>query len=334
MRSVSRIMNMYKDGVHSTGGMPAIPEDQDAPPIPERSLYRPSMSKASLNATPPPDYDFVERLYLGDRHNPIDEKLFALRNHRQLAKRGGWRRLALKVLIAVLLIISLAVGLGVGLSRRRNSDASSNTDNGNSGTQNRFPAGSYAIETVLATQSTSCTSNPATWRCYPYTTYSESNSTSSSAATFAWIISYSATNHSYSISATENIFSITFSNQTLTLQDVGLATEHYSFQVSMQKPVRPSVALTSSNAAATCYFYDAVFRGYLYTTMASSLPINATATESGKAYVPWPYAVRVEQVSASGTDTPTCLDSQGNSLGDFSADEGNECDCLYRNTRT
>lgn len=114
-------------------------------------------------------------------------------------------------------------------------------------------------------------------------------------------------------------------------------TEHYSFEITTQKPVKPNVALTSSNTAATCWYNQTKFRGLLYTKMARSYPSNGTVSINGsdQAFGPWPYAVRVEQVAASGAGTPTCLDASGNSLGDFSvATEAEFCNCLYLNTGT
>jgi hypothetical protein len=47
-----------------------------------------------------------------------NEKFAALRNHKQIAKRGGWRRLLIILAIILLLIIVLGVGLGVGLKKK------------------------------------------------------------------------------------------------------------------------------------------------------------------------------------------------------------------------
>lgn len=48
-----------------------------------------------------------------------NEKFAALRNHKQIAKRGGWRRLLIILAIILLLIIALGVGLGVGLKNKK-----------------------------------------------------------------------------------------------------------------------------------------------------------------------------------------------------------------------
>jgi hypothetical protein len=196
-----------------------------------------------------------------------------------------------------------------------------------------FPAGSYAIETYLDTVSTNCTSNYATWLCYPYATYAQSPS--GSATTFDWIIEPAAHgSNNYTISSTLNYFSIVFSNISMTLQDAVMDTEHYFFQTTAQKPVYPSLAISSSNEAAICYYNDTTFQAYLYTKIPKTYPSNSTSSNSTDAFTPWPYAVKVEQVAASGSGTPECVDAQGNSLGTFSVQSGQLCDCLYLNTGT
>ena len=55
-------------------------------------------------------------------------------------------------------------------------------------------------------------------------------------------------------------------------------------------------------------------------------------TLDGSTYTPWPYAVMIEQVSGSGSGTPTCVDVDGNELGDFGASGGGDCLCSYMNT--
>jgi hypothetical protein len=103
----------------------------------------------------------------------------------------------------------------------------------------------------------------------------------------------------------------------------------------MQKPTRPSVPLTDQNLAATCYFNQTSFAGYLYTKMAKTFPAGANSTGTGQPFEQWPYAVRVEQISGGGAGTPTCLGPQGQSLGSFSAvDTSQICECLYLNDGT
>lgn len=46
-----------------------------------------------------------------------EKKFVALRNHKQIAKRGGWRKLALILAIILIVIIAVAVGLALGLKK-------------------------------------------------------------------------------------------------------------------------------------------------------------------------------------------------------------------------
>jgi hypothetical protein len=201
----------------------------------------------------------------------------------------------------------------------------------NPATNTTFPAGSYSFTTYLSTVATSCTSNPATWTCYPYATYS--SSPSASTATFQWIIDPIPNSKAYLISSTDNLFSIVFSNLTLSLQNASQASEHYYFSTEMQKPTKPAVPLTSKNIAATCYFNQTMFEGFLYTKMARTFGGNSTDT--GQPFEQWPYAARVQQTSGGGVGTPTCLGPQKQSLGSFSvADSTQQCECLYLNTGT
>ncbi len=155
----------------------------------------------------------------------------------------------------------------------------------------------------------------------------------------------------YTISSTQNPFSILFSNSTLTLQDANLPTERYTFRIPMSKPVIPSSPIMSSNIATTCYFNSTVLTASLYTKMAKSYPssssssnstASSTSSSTGSAgggqgstgdpvFAPWPYAASVEQVATGGNDVPECFDMQGNRVGSFVAETGGECDCRYQN---
>jgi hypothetical protein len=204
-----------------------------------------------------------------------------------------------------------------------------------------FPAGSYAIETYLSSVTTNCTSNPSTWRCYPYTTYAESPTLS--AANFSWIITIDepATNPpSYTVSSTDNPFSILFSAIPLTLIDSGLSTEYYSFVLpSMNKPVIPSSAITTANIATTCYFNQTSLEARLYTKMAKTYPPSSesssgTSSNSTASFAPWPYAAYVDQTDSGGVGVPQCFDNNGNAVGSFAVETGGECSCLYQNYGT
>jgi hypothetical protein len=278
--------------------------------------------------------------------------------------------LGLIALLALICIIALAVGLGVGLKKHSStqtksvaggSSSNSNDNSASSGTSSpasggsgtsetsgtsgggesgnnnsttsTFPIGTYSFDTFLNTVSTSCTSNSATWLCYPYSTYAESPSSSSTI--FNWIIAPTIpASKNYTISSTDNPFSIVFSNLTLHLMKEGASDEHYFFQTMMSKPTKPTTQLGSNNVASTCYFNSTTFQGYLYTKMAKSYPASEAKSPSVP-YQAWPYAVKIEQVAAAGADTPNCIDSSGNSLGDFSVSDGTQlCDCLYLNYGT
>jgi hypothetical protein len=137
----------------------------------------------------------------------------------------------------------------------------------------------------------------------------------------------------YTISSTQNFFSVIFANLTLSLEAANTLDEHYFFSSIIPKPTRPTTQIGSDNAAATCYFNSTTFQAYLYTKRPKTYPANSTSDNG--AFAPWPYAVQVEQIADSGTGTPTCLDSSGNSLGDFSVKEQNkQCSCNYLNTGT
>ncbi|CAG8981823.1 hypothetical protein HYALB_00013988 [Hymenoscyphus albidus] len=201
-----------------------------------------------------------------------------------------------------------------------------------------FPAESYSINTYLSSVTTNCTSNPETWRCYPYTTYSQSKI--DSAATFDWVISAdSQTPSHYLISSTPNYFSIMFTNISLSLKSSGSQDEHLFFETNIQKSTTPATPLASENIAANCNFSNAILQGYLYTKMTKTYPTskeNTSATNIGSgAFSGWPYAVRFQEVARSGRQIPTCLDANGKSSGNFSIQgEGKECACSYLNTGT
>lgn len=117
--------------------------------------------------------------------------------------------------------------------------------------------------------------------------------------------------------------------------NAGSDQEHYFFQTTMNKPTKPTSQLGSENVSPTCYFNATTFQAYLYTKMPKSYPSNDTTSNSTEPFAPWPYAVKVEQVAASGAGTPDCVGPSGESLGDYSVSEaGQLCDCLYLNTGT
>lgn len=253
------------------------------------------------------------------------------------AKRGGWKRVAFILLLALLCIVGLVVGLVLGL-RRHNSNTDTGTPNSStSSTQPSaasFPVGSYSVDTYLETVNTNCTSDAATWRCYPYSTYAQSPA--SSAATFDWIIQpESLGSQQYLISSTNNPFSLVFTNASLTLLDADLSTERYTFQINMNKPVVPGAALTESNTATTCYFNQTTFEGTLYTHMTKTYGQNSSSNNTGDSFIPWPYAASVTQSANAGSNVPECFDTKGAQIGNFTVQAaqtgGQTCDCMYMN---
>jgi hypothetical protein len=200
-----------------------------------------------------------------------------------------------------------------------------------------FPAGTYSFVSFLDTVQASCASNPNTWTCFPYTIY---NSDASKAlTTFNWIISGGAKSGTYQISSTNNPFAIDFQNSPLTMMDKGLDTERYHFQITMDKEVIPTVALTDDNAASKCFFNSTTFTGYLYTKRAKDYP-TAAQTGVNAAYPLWPFAVRAEQTVAGGANVPNCYKTVNGNIGDritknvTTGDPTTLCSCLYKNWRT
>ncbi len=216
-----------------------------------------------------------------------------------------------------------------------------------------FPAGSYALTTFLDTVSTNCTSNAATWRCYPYTTYSQSST--GAMATFNWVITpadlQSLSSSNYTISSTNNPFAVDFSNVSMLLVDIGLSSERYTFSVPTKKIVIPSAAISRDNSMATCFYNDTTFQADLYTRMSRSYPPPASASSSAatssstagsgdsasEGFKPWPYAIRVEETIGGGSNVPACYKTVNGNLGDRINDgiteeaQKNMCGCLYKN---
>lgn len=365
LRSAPTRVSSTHSRSNTPNSLPVISEDsaiflehRDAPPIPPRSLRRPSPRRLMFGQSPRHNYERSPPLYSGfdpvGLTGPKGEKLADLRkqvsgninNNNFGAARGGWRTLAVFAVMTACLIVGLVVGLVVGLRSRRNGNSGGINPNdslgGGSGTIPRpvsanttFPAGAYKIDTYLNAISTNCTSNAATWMCYPFTTYAQNPSASSAA--FDWVISprSESENTSYTISSTPNYFSIVFTNVSLSIQNSGQEDEHYFFQITMQKPTKPAEQLGSQNVASTCYFNQTIFQGYLYTKMNATYSDSTTGNSTGGSYALWPHAVRVEQIANAAANSPTCLGPSGESLGNFSvADTSQECQCLYLNTGT
>jgi hypothetical protein len=195
--------------------------------------------------------------------------------------------------------------------------------------------GNWSMVTFLNTAYTNCTSNSATWNCYPYTLYGD-NPTQSQ-ATFNWIITPGSKANTYQISSTTNPFSLSFTNTPLTLKDGGNQTEHWWFQVTVDKTVTPLHSISADNSQSICYFNGTTFTGYLYTKINSDYPGQGQQPIGGT-FPMWPYAVRAEQTMSGGDGVPSCYETNNGNLGQQvpvdSTGFGDLCDCLYLNYLT
>jgi hypothetical protein len=80
-----------------------------------RDLHRASMRKSGLASAMVGD---VPRESI-DEGNGDGEKFAAIKNHKQITKRGGWKRVGIIVGVVLLLIIVLGAGLAVGLKKKK-----------------------------------------------------------------------------------------------------------------------------------------------------------------------------------------------------------------------
>ncbi|KAI9751737.1 MAG: hypothetical protein M4579_005928 [Chaenotheca gracillima] len=340
-----------------SGQLSVILEDDASPPSPSkppRVAHRPFprlfTSPESLDSDhehPPPPYSSLAGVI-----GPKGEKLLDVRNRRQIARRGGWKRLCIISLVLIAIIVGLVVGLVVGL-HKKNQNSSNITPapppapSAAPLPSGPFPAGSYSLTTFLSTVNTNCVANPDTWRCYPYTTYADSHSAST--ATFNWIIVANSSSPSkYSISSTSNPFALTFTDVPLELRNGGLDSEHYSFSVPMNKVVIPKTSLTSDGTVATCYYNGTTLNADLYTKQPKTFPSGAAASSasasasavpsssSSDPFRPYPYATEIRQTISGGSDIPSCFKTiNGNPTGSPITDgvtgKSGQCGCLYQN---
>ena len=203
-----------------------------------------------------------------------------------------------------------------------------------------FPEGTYRFETVLESISTDCTTQNSTYRCYPYSTYSEAPD--ASMAVFDWTIE--ANDHesnAYQISSTKNPFSIVFQNATMNLMEAGTMEERFEFNAALNMtviPDRPSDP-RNGNRASICYYSGAIFSARIYTKKEKAWPKGSsseTIVEDNKTRNPrrWPYAATMKQAVKVKNDVPDCKDAVGNSMEGFGRNEatgGGECSCGYTN---
>lgn len=269
-------------------------------------------------------------------------------------------RLALIIGLVLIVIVALAVGLGVGLTRKRHSASRNGSQSADPSSDDdppqKFPLGRYSLVTALKTVETSCTFNPATWRCYPDVLYSPDGSTNStSLASFNWVISKSAptyaTNTSshtpdegipanLTVSASSDFFGITFSDKPLMYiaSPTNDTAARYTFSFTMSRVVVPSAPITTDNAAAECFFNQTVFTGSLYLSAPRNFPTGDEAySQSLGGFAQWPYAVEITQSAAGGANVPNCYETTNGQLGDRITDgliaqpESAECVCGYQN---
>ncbi|GAB7351772.1 hypothetical protein MBLNU459_g2347t1 [Dothideomycetes sp. NU459] len=273
-------------------------------------------------------------------------------------RRGGWGRVIAMLVLVVCVALALGVGLGVGLNRHHNDKSASSA--GPSSTPNStstaaaFPLGEYSVNAALRQVQTNCTSNAATWRCFPYSIYSPSDPSTASASLspFNWILSNTssifASNSTtkstdsagipanISVSSSSNPFSITFSSIPLVYLNND-TRPRYIFNHTMSQQVIPSSALTSSNTASTCFFNDTLLLGTLYLSASpvSDFPPASLANSSLGGYTSWPFAASLRQVAAGGADVPACYETDNGAVGsritgifaEESADE--QCVCEW-----
>ena len=134
MRSTP-VGSMHRRDPNSTSSLPPIDEDgasftsTGAPPVPPRAWNRPAHKVFGLGVPPrlnfdgsPPEYSQFDSSGV---EGPHGEKLSDMRkginNNRHIAKRGGWKRLALIALVVILCIVGLVIGLVVGLRKPHSS---------------------------------------------------------------------------------------------------------------------------------------------------------------------------------------------------------------------
>ena len=95
---------------------------RDPPPVPPRALHRPAHKVFGLGPPPrlnfegsPPEYTQNDAGVTGPHGEKLSDVRKGLYNNKYIARRGGWKRLAVIGLIAILFIVGLVVGLVVGL---------------------------------------------------------------------------------------------------------------------------------------------------------------------------------------------------------------------------
>ncbi|KAF1835274.1 hypothetical protein BDW02DRAFT_597406 [Decorospora gaudefroyi] len=273
----------------------------------------------------------------------------------------GWKRLALIAVVIVALIVALGVGLALGLKKKdtqsgsptattasstpapsdtgTGTDASSTTATGASSASStsalapsavpsNFPVGKYSLVVFLDTVTTSCTAEPDTWTCSPYTDYYRDPQKALSVLN--WEISGSSGSYKISSGGRDATFGTTFQNEDLELLDSGKETERYRFQTSRSRTVNVTGTVGKEKGDFECDYGATNIAGYLYTKMQRTYPDDTIALSATK-NTPWPYAVRVEESVAGGKEIPACKSSSGDKASLKAQDESTLCSCLYKN---
>jgi hypothetical protein len=298
-----------------------------------RSHWHPG-PRRSVDSLPP-------KYTLWDVTGPRGEKLRDLRNNKQIARRGGWKRLLAVVLLLVAVAVGLGVGLGVGLVKNQEADSGPAQPTSTAAAGNgSFPQGSYTFAGALASVGTACTSNPATFLCWPYMTYNAS--TSASAVAFDWVVAAQPSGD-LALSSSNNPFAITFSNASLTQHDAGTPQERYSFSLSLDKYVVPTGPIDGSSTLAACWFNTTTLAGNLWTRRPADggAVANGTANSTAQMLADWPvwqFAFDVNQTIAGGQDVPECYQQAAAggegariTTGLTAQPDSDECGCYWRN---
>lgn len=196
-----------------------------------------------------------------------------------------------------------------------------------------FPLGSWSVPTYLTSTNTSCTSNSATWRCYPYNTYTDSNP-STSFSTLLWRIT-SPTNSTLDleISNSNPTFSYPFTNQPLALADANdVSLSAFSFDFTYRKQVVPNRDITGDNGATRCYYNNTLLSVKLYNNeqgaggqVVGPPPGTANTTQE------WPYAVEYQETINEAPECFRYVNGEETDPVDVAAGTGGDCVCAYRN---
>ncbi|KAK5657103.1 hypothetical protein OQA88_3631 [Cercophora sp. LCS_1] len=314
--------------------LPVILEDAVAVPppvIPQKSPRRHTLNGYASHIIAPlscaPVLQTSEIHHYSDDSAPdrkSDPPKEGLREVPWIARRGGWLRLVAVFLLFGSLLVGLAVGLTVGLKdRSRSPPTALPTD--------LFPTGSYSFTTALTNISTSCTTNPSTWRCFPYSVFDSANP-GLSAATFNWIIQPISAS-AYVISSSDNPFAPSFTNTTLVRVDANQPEERFTFSFTMDKAVTPSAPLGGGNELATCWFNGTRMTATIWTKLRAEYPEDIKEVETPinatNLYRPWPFRVEVTHETVVA---PECRDLKGRIVGgDLRTGEGEMCRCQYEN---